>query len=113
MRTNADTLAWRRRSFREVNDLIHDSASRHEIEGRLTGFLCECGSEACLEPIRLSLSEFRGVRGESNRWAVAVGHEPVAARIIARNERFCVLDDTAAEMLPPPPSQLFAAPPAA
>jgi hypothetical protein len=108
------SLAWRRSSFREVNELIVDSASRHTIEGRLTGFLCECGEEGCLQAIYLSLPEFDAVRAEPGRYALALDHAGDASdRLLARNERFAVV--VAADVVQPPAADtvLFAAPPAA
>ena len=79
--------------FREVNERIHHlieeiGGAREENE-----FLCECGSLACTETIRIPLSEYKAVRETPGGFLVAFGHEQAARyRVVGVRTGFFVVE---------------------
>ena len=63
----AENEAWSRR----LNERHADRAGGVEA---IAGFRCECWQEDCTERIPLSGEDWRMVRAEPNRFAVAPGH---------------------------------------
>jgi hypothetical protein len=80
--------------FREVNERIKQvNIGLATVEK--SDFLCECGDEACTEPISLTMSEYEAVRADPTHFAVVPGH--VAAdieHVISGNERYAVVAKT-------------------
>src|SRR5215203_808071 len=89
--------------IREVNERIADvdkaaeetSFARDET---VFEFLCECGATdgeagACEERVLMTINEYEQVRSQDDRFAVYPGHEEEGLeRVVARNERFVVVD---------------------
>jgi hypothetical protein len=81
--------------FREVNERIKDVSAELESE-EATDFLCECGSETCTQPIRLTLAEYEGIRQEPTSFAIVPGHQVADVEtVVAQNERFAVVEKDA------------------
>jgi hypothetical protein len=87
--------------FREVNERIEE-VSAEASGSKFTNFVCECGEDACLELIELTLQEYEEVRSVSDHFAMKPGHEhPDFERIVHRGDRYVVVekvgvaDDTA------------------
>ena len=54
--------------------------------------MCECASLDCRTQIPLTREEYEQIRGDSQTFAVAEGHEvPDAEDVVARNERFLTI----------------------
>ena len=51
---------------REVNEAIADIGRRFEVGDVGLDFFCECGAEACLERLPLTITEFVGLRSTSD-----------------------------------------------
>jgi hypothetical protein len=85
-----ERLARNEALFRVVNERVREV--RPEEGEEETGFLCECGDEACTETIRLSVREYERIRSDPTLFFVAPGHEiPSVEDIIERNERYVVV----------------------
>src|SRR5215470_17689702 len=80
--------------FREMNEWTEDDTDgRDGLERPMDTFLCECGDAGCSAPIRLTRSEYEGIRSESTRFALAPNHEnPEIDTVIAENERFTTIE---------------------
>jgi len=58
-----------------------------------SAYLCECGDARCSDPIRLTRSEYEGIRSEPTRFALALNHEnPEIDSVITENERFATIE---------------------
>lgn len=51
---------------REVNEAIADIGRRFEVGDVGLDFFCECGAEACLERLPLTITAFDGLRSASD-----------------------------------------------
>ena len=67
-----ERLARNEALFREVNERIEEVKSG---EGEPIEFLCECGSDSCIEVIKLSTDEYEALRSDPATFAVIRGHE--------------------------------------
>ena len=67
--------------FRSVNEAIEQQAIKM---GGLDHyeFICECSSTDCFERIRLTLSEYEGVRDRGTLFFVVPGHQNVAVELV-------------------------------
>ena len=67
--------------FRGVNEAIEQQAIKF---GGLDDyeFICECASTACVERIRLALSQYQRVRSSGTRFFVAPGHQDVEVELV-------------------------------
>lgn len=63
-------LAHNEEVFRAVNEEVSDA---HAGEGR-SAFVCECADRECTERVLLTPGEYRSVRADPRRFAVAPGH---------------------------------------
>ena len=59
-------------------------------------FICECGSETCLDAIQLTLEEYESVRADGRCFALAAGHEGEGDSVIAELERFTLVEKVGA-----------------
>ena len=80
--------------FREMNEWTEDdSDGREGLLGPMDTYLCECEDAGCSDPIRLTRSEYEGIRSEPTRFALALNHEnPVTDSVVSENERFATVD---------------------
>jgi hypothetical protein len=82
--------------FREVNERVEELAvgltSVPQTDDFSSAFVCECGSETCVEPVRTTRSEYEAVRSNPGRFLVLPGHEdPAVERVVERHERYWVV----------------------
>jgi hypothetical protein len=82
--------------FREVNERIEELsiglAGDSEPDEFLGGFVCECGSDSCVELLNVTHSEYEAVRGDPRRFLIVPGHEDLEAeRVVERYERYWVV----------------------
>lgn len=80
--------------FREMNEWTEDDTDgRDGLERAMDTYLCECGDALCSDPIRLTRSEYEGIRSEATRFALALNHEnPEIDSVITENERFATIE---------------------
>jgi hypothetical protein len=77
--------------FREVNERIADVSSSHDLSDSLE-FLCECGSQDCIEAISIVRAEYERVRSEPDRFVVVTGHENLEIeRVLERWDGYSVV----------------------
>ncbi len=55
-------------------------------------FICECGSETCLDGIRLTLEEYESVRADGRSFVLASGHEGEGDSVVAELESFTLVE---------------------
>jgi hypothetical protein len=81
--------------LREVNDRIEEVGEHLSVmpaDDKLD-FRCECGRPDCDAFVSLTVSEYRHVRSNNDRFAVVPGHEdPQIERVVERAERYLVVD---------------------
>jgi hypothetical protein len=79
--------------FREVNERVRDVAAPLLTAREEAEFLCECGDDACLETIRLDLTEYDAVRASPQRFVMVPGHEDgIGEATVHANGRFVVVE---------------------
>ena len=76
--------------FREVNEKIVRLNQVFDFADGI--FLCECSQSDCAVRLPLSLDEYETVRSDPRRFVMAPGHERPGARVIARCERYEVVE---------------------
>ncbi len=83
-------------TFREANERIREAAEEYEMKDAVP-FICECADEECSEIVQLSLAEYEEIRGASQRFFNAPGHQSAArgaARIVGANDRYVIVEKT-------------------
>ncbi len=89
MDDRADRIARNEALFREVNERVRDLRGG-ESDGFIA-FICECGDDACIEEVHMTVEEYESVRSDPIEFVIAHGHEvPEVEAIVAENERFVV-----------------------
>lgn len=80
--------------FREMNEWTEDDTDgRDGLDRTMDTYLCECGDARCSDPIRLTRSEYEGIRSEATRFALALDHEnPEIDAVVGENERFATIE---------------------
>jgi hypothetical protein len=81
--------------FRDVNERIKDITAEQHAPGTedVWEFLCECGTEGCVERIHLTVAEYEALRSKATQFAVVPGHEvPAVERVVESSERFLLLE---------------------
>ena len=92
-----ERIAENETRFRAANERLLHRFEEMKIDPEETVFICECGDTKCTETIRMTLSEYQAVRSDANTFALVPGHEDAATEavtetIIAKNERFTVVE---------------------
>lgn len=85
-----------RRLHREVNKRIAELTERYALDGATDApmiAVCECGSEDCMTPIEVMLSEYEAtVRAGPGRWAVSSAHiDELADSVVARRNGYALI----------------------
>ena len=94
-------IAENEATFREANERVH--AMDTERVATATSetpwdFLCECGNPDCHESVPLTVAEYERVRSNPIHFAVVPGHEePDVEQVVARTERFAVIEKAPGE----------------
>jgi len=71
---------------------LQSRSLRREVNERMTVF-CECGSEGCMAPIEMTLTEYRAVRAAPTRWVISSSHiDTSAVSIVARRNGYALID---------------------
>ena len=78
--------------FRQLNE---QRASDVGFTDRLT-VICECSQPDCLEPIAMTLDEYRAVRERADRFVIVPGHDrPEIEDVIERYDDYAVIEKLA------------------
>lgn len=73
----ARRIAENQSRFREANEQIEAAAGRMQLRD-VVPFLCECPRERCTEIVRMTLSEYEGIRQSATCFLCAPGHEDIS-----------------------------------
>jgi len=79
--------------FRRANERL-DRERRRSRTGSVR-YICECGDDACTEPVPLLPSEYEHVRSRATWFLIAPGHEilaDAAERVVENHERYQVVE---------------------
>jgi hypothetical protein len=71
---NKARLARNEDFFREVNGRISEKAESHGVDSHEYEFFCECSDAACVERVKLTLTEYEHIRAEPTRFVVKTDH---------------------------------------
>jgi hypothetical protein len=97
MTSREERVARNEALFREVNERIKDVTEDQEVS-KQAEFVCECGDESCIQPIRIGLDEYEEVRQVSTRFVVVPNHvAPDVERVERETDRFAVVEKVAPE----------------
>jgi signal transduction histidine kinase len=70
--------------FRYLNEQMAEPLSDgHE---RLFGFVCECASEECIEPVALTLAEYFDIHSDPRMFVIAPEHDLASVEDVVRKE---------------------------
>lgn len=83
--------------FREVNERVEELGVGLAGDGAqddfVSGFVCECGNDSCVELVQVAHSQYEVVRDNSRRFIVLPGHEdPDVEHVVERNGRYWVVE---------------------
>jgi hypothetical protein len=93
METQEERRARNEVTFRAGNEAIVKNVGAPDSP-ETQAFICECGSDSCLEPIHLTAAEYEAVRANPTRFAVVPGHEDDDERRIDAFDRFTLVEKT-------------------
>lgn len=92
----AERAALNQRRFRELNEQIEPgNRMTYWVDPPMPDWVCECASETCSVPVRLSLLEYEAIRADSTRFLVSSSDEhvvPEVERVVERNERYWIVE---------------------
>lgn len=75
MPTFEERVARNEALFRHVNEEVKALAHRFGTRaGESTGFVCECGDDACTDRVDVPIDVYERVRGNPRRFVVRPGH---------------------------------------
>jgi hypothetical protein len=85
MTPGEERLAQTQRRFRRANERLQACVVERVADDLPIPFLCECTDDACLEPVHVTLAEYRSVRTDDARFLVAKGHRTVGGESLGRD----------------------------
>jgi hypothetical protein len=90
---NRERLLRNEQFFRGANASVIVDDEGEGAETEPIECLCECSRVECVERIRISKAEWGEVHADPLRFTIACGHEvPEIEQVLARNERYCVIE---------------------
>ena len=81
--------------FREVNERVQELAVAFggDADELLSGFVCECGRDHCVEIVQVSRTQYEAVRSDPCRFVILPGHEdPEVERVVERRGRYWIVE---------------------
>jgi hypothetical protein len=88
MTSREERIAKNETLFREVNERIRDLVPP---EGGIA-FICECGSEECIEQVTLTVQDYERVRADPVEFFVRPGHElPEVEEVVEEHDRYLLV----------------------
>ena len=82
-------------TFRDANEQIRARADEYDAPIERIPFLCECPVPSCTEVLRLTLSEYSGVRAHPGHFFTIPGHEQADAavgHVVSRADGYVVVE---------------------
>ena len=83
--------------FREVNERVEELgvgfAGGGEPDEFVSGFVCECGRDSCVELVQVAHSQYEAVRDDPRRFIVLPGHQDAELeRVVERKGPYWVVE---------------------
>jgi hypothetical protein len=79
-------------AYRRVNEHIRSYKERPDHREPMR-FMCECAEGGCIDPIPVSLDEYRRVRDRARRFIVAPEHNaPELEQVVERHPSYWVVE---------------------
>ena len=79
--------------FREVNERLRELGEGFSLVAEESQFVCECGSSACTEQIRMTLAEYETVRSDPKHFFVRRGHElPEFEKVVDEKDDYLIVE---------------------
>ena len=82
--------------YRALNERMEPHNAVHVwVNPPMPDWVCECASQECMKPVRMTLAEYEAVRAEPTHFFVIPndGHlSPAVERIVERYERYWVVE---------------------
>lgn len=79
-------------AYRRVNEHIRSYKERAVHPDPMT-FMCECAEGGCIDPIHVSLDEYRAVRRHPRRFLIAPDHDaPEIEQVVERHPHHWVVE---------------------
>lgn len=79
--------------FREVNERIAEITRAWQWEAK-QGFLCECATGHCTQPVWLTRAQYQSIRAARDRFFTVPGHERRRdTRVVERHDDFFVVEN--------------------
>jgi hypothetical protein len=90
-------LAENEAVFRAGNAAINGNLA--DVMDNEVPYLCECGTDTCVERVALTQQEYQAVRSHSARFFVVPGHEDETAGevVVERTSRYTVVEKRGGE----------------
>ena len=86
-------IATNEARFRDINERLEYGLRQISDGSEVLEFVCECGDRRCEQHVRLTLTEYAGVRRDSRHFAVLPGHVArETERVVGGNERYDVVE---------------------
>jgi hypothetical protein len=87
-------IARNQAMFRVVNERITAWPERKAAPAtEKLMFYCECAGEKCFDRVYLTAAEYEGIRSDSTRFAVVIGHVyPEAEHVVAAPDGYDVVE---------------------
>jgi hypothetical protein len=89
-------IAQNESRHRERNEQIEaHNAAINWVDPAFADWICECASEHCSEPVRLTIQEYEAVRRSSTHFLIAPSLDHLSARVervVQRGDRYWVVE---------------------
>jgi hypothetical protein len=81
--------------FREVNERVKDVNDNFHVFSSVSGWVCECANDTCVERIEMTSQEYEHVRANGTRFFVAPSNDhvwPDAERVTERHTNYWLVE---------------------
>jgi hypothetical protein len=97
MTPGEERLAGTQRRFRHANERFRACVIERVADDVPIPFICECADDSCVEPVPVTLAEYRSVRGDDACFLVLRGHPTVGRQGFGGNgESYAVVETSSA-----------------
>ena len=88
MKSREDRIARNETLLREVNERVKEVVPS---EGGIQ-FICECGDEACIEQVTLTVEEYERIRSDPVQFFVKPGHQiPEVEEVVEEHDHYLLV----------------------
>ena len=96
MALQAERMRENEELFRTANERLVEQVADAAQADRLVPFLCECADDLCMARMEMTFDDYRGVRADSDTFAVVPGHAVDGEVVVREVESFHVVRKEAA-----------------